>query len=194
VTATLRPARVEDASDMVVLTDIAGHGLPLWIWRRSAAEEGHASVLEAARGRARREESDFSWRHATIADVDGAIAGMLVGYRQPDTFDRQGWEGLPDVLRPLVELEAEAPGSWYVNILAVYPEHRGEGVGALLMGHADLEAAATKANGLSLIAEDTNQGARRLYRRLGFEDAASRAYVGFDQGPAAERWILMVKN
>lgn len=194
MTVTLRPARIEDASEMVVLTDIASHGLAVWLWRQTAAEEGHVSALEAGRDRARREEGEFSWRNATMAEVEGAVAGLLVGYRQPEAFDREGWDALPAPLKPLLELEAEAPGSWHVNVLAVHPEHRGKGVGAQLMEHAARQAATSRAKALSLITEDSNDGARRLYRRLGFRDAASRDYVGVDGQTDARRWVLMVKE
>ena len=35
----------------------------------------------------------------------------------------------PALFRPLQELENQALDSWYVNVLACYPEHRGEGPG-----------------------------------------------------------------
>ena len=38
---------------------------------------------------------------------------------------------------PLQELENLAPGTWYVNVLAAYPEHRGQGYGTALLAVAE---------------------------------------------------------
>lgn len=192
----LRPATQRDASDIVVLGDIAGHGLPILIWRMmmQMGENSFASVLEVARDRVLQEDTPFSWRNAMIAETGGEVAGMLVGYRQPDSFDRSILNQVPDVLRPLLELEGEAPGSWYINQLAVFAAHRGKGIGAALVANAEERASRDGADALSLIVEDTNEGARRLYRRLGFEDTASRPFVGIADGPDADEWLLMVKQ
>lgn len=192
----LRPATQRDASDIVVLGDIAGHGLPILIWRMmmQMGENSYASVLEVARDRVLQEDTPFSWRNAMIAETGGEVAGMLVGYRQPDSFDRSILNQVPDVLRPLLELEGEAPGSWYINQLAVFAAHRGKGIGAALVANAEERASRDGADALSLIVEDTNEGARRLYRRLGFEDTAGRPFVGIADGPDADEWLLMVKQ
>jgi hypothetical protein len=36
---------------------------------------------------------------------------------------------MPAMFVPLQELENLAPGTWYVNVLAAYPEHRSQGHG-----------------------------------------------------------------
>ena len=74
---------------------------------------------------------------------------------------------------PLQELENLAPGTWYVNVLAAYPEERGKGHGTALLGVAEQLAADAGRRGLSIIVSDTNTGARRLYERAAI--ARSRA-------------------
>ena len=70
---------------------------------------------------------------------------------------------------PLQELEDQVPGSWYINVIAAYPEFRGKGSGSALMKFAESLAVEQKKNRLSLIVSNANQAAVRLYSKLGFE-------------------------
>lgn len=68
---------------------------------------------------------------------------------------------------------------FYVRALAVDPEHRGQGIGTLLL---DAAAAQGKGLGCRRIALDvaaTNDGAKRLYERMGMvQQDASPRYLG----------------
>ena len=127
----LRPARKDDAEALARLIDIAGEGFGMYLWSQ-AAKPGE-TALEIGKRRAQREEGGFSYRHATIAEVDRRVAGLLLGYRLPEPYVLGDVSALPEMVRPLVELEAEAPGTWYVNALAAFPEYRGRGIGTRLL-------------------------------------------------------------
>lgn len=188
----IRAATKKDALYVAALADMAGHGLPSWVWSQACVKG--QSVIEVGRARAMRENADFSYRNAHMLEQDGEIAGMLLGYKEPDTFDDLDTSGLHEVFRPMAELEAEAPGSWYVNMLAVFAECRGRGLGMRLLGLADELAAAASANRLSLIVESENDGARRLYERAGYRETARRPYVAFPGSPHQGDWVLMMKE
>lgn len=185
------PARIEEASDIAALIDIAGHGLPSWLWSSVFERDEGVSVFELGRERARRDSGGFSWRNAWVARKADSVAGMVLGYSQPDTIETGSLDDLPAIIRPLVELEAEAPGSWYLNAIATYREHRGRGVGAMLMEQAARLARESGAPEVSLIVEDINETALRLYRRHGFTARAKRPFVPFPSGPRATNWVLM---
>lgn len=119
---------------------------------------------------------------------------MLRGYRQEDPMPEPDWAKLGPELRPLIELEREAPGTWYVNVLAVFPEARRRGVGMALLAKADSLAVETGATALTLTVEDDNAPARRLYAQCGYREVAWRPFVHFREGQKAERWILMRKD
>ena len=129
-----RPARKADAAALAVLVDIAGEGMPAFMWSTLAAPG--QSVLELGRERARREQGGFSYRNAVVAEIDGEIAASLVGYRLEDPYDLAMLDDMPPIVHPLVRLEAKAPGSWYVNVLATLPEFRRQGLGARLLAIA----------------------------------------------------------
>jgi ribosomal protein S18 acetylase RimI-like enzyme len=116
-----------------------------------------------------------------------------LGYRLADPYDTGDLAALPDLVRPLVELESQAPGSWYVNALAVFPEYRGAGLGSLLLAEAERLAQSTGAETLSLIVAGQNEGARRLYERTGYRMAARRPLVAFPGSQHEGDWVLMMK-
>lgn len=193
MTILVRQARKSDASDMAVLVDAAAHGLALHFWNQQEDKGDAVSVLEVGRQRAQRDEGAFALRNATIAEVAGDVAGLLVGYRQPDEMDPADIEEASDLIRPLMELEAEAPGSWYVNVLATHMEYRGQGVGSRLLKVANGLARDAGAKGLSVIVESANEGARKLYERHGYALKAERPYVGYPGSGQSDTWQLLVK-
>jgi ribosomal protein S18 acetylase RimI-like enzyme len=87
-----------------------------------------------------------------------------------------------------------APKTWYVHVLAAYPEQRGGGIGTALLAQADKLAAGAGASGLSLIVSDTNTGAHRLYQRNGFREAARRKMVKQRWQHPGTDWVLMIKK
>ena len=116
----------------------------------------------------------FSWRNALVVDAGRGAIGCLIGYPlaptpQPVPADT------PPLFRPLEELEREAPGTWYINVIAVLPAERGRGHGARLIEAAREAAAEAGREGLSLIVADSNAGARRFYEREGFADGGRAA-------------------
>jgi ribosomal protein S18 acetylase RimI-like enzyme len=184
----LRPARRADAADMARLVGLASEGLTDYLWARMAAP-GEDPFAVGVR-RAERDEGAFSWRNAVMAEVGGAVAGMLVAYRigdTPEPVDEQ-----PEMFRPLQRLENRALGTHYVNVLATYPEFRRRGVATRLLGEAERQAAG--ARGLSLIVASANAPARELYEGFGFADVAEEAIVKEDWETDSDRWVLMVKR
>ncbi len=58
----MRPARREDADTLARITEMAGHGVPTYLW---AAEAGVGETpLDVGRRRIAREEGNFSYRNA----------------------------------------------------------------------------------------------------------------------------------
>ncbi len=189
--ATFRPAAKADASALAVLVDIAGEGLPAYLW--STLKVPGQSILEVGRERAAREEGGFSYRNAIVAEVGGEIAACLVGYRLDDPYDLGNLAEIPELIRPLVLLEAKAPGSWYVNVLATFPEFRQQGIGLELLAIAEQKALADGAGAMSVIVAGENEPAARLYARGGYWAVASEPIFAFPGCRHGGDWLLMVK-
>jgi ribosomal protein S18 acetylase RimI-like enzyme len=182
----LRSARAADAADLARLADLAGEGLPRYLWAK-LAETGEDPFAVGER-RAARGEGSFSWRNALVAEVEGAVAGALVTYRIGDAPEPIG--DVPPIARPLQALENRVLGTQYVNILAVYPAFRRRGIARRLLAAAEARAGNP---GTSLIVADRNSRARRLYEDAGFREVARAPIVKEDWSCASAAWVLMLK-
>ena len=181
----LRPAAPGDADLLVRVIDMAGEGLPRVVWAEMGGPD--ADPWEVGRARALRDSGAFSWRNAMVAELGGRPAGAIVTYLTgpaPDMPDAD----TPPVFAPLMELEALAPHTLYINAMAVLPEARRQGVARALIG-----APAPGPRGTSLIVTDTNAPARALYGRLGFVETARRPLVAGRWRTSARHWVLMTR-
>lgn len=189
---TFRQATADDAGALAELINFAGEGLPFYLWERMA--EAGETAWDVGRRRARREEGSFSYRNATVAEMDGRVVGCLIGYPLPDAPEAIDPDTMPPMFVPLQELENLAPATWYVNVLAAYPECRGHGLGTRLLALAEKLAAETGCGGMSIIVSDANTGARRLYERCGYARRAARPMVKEGWENPGENWVLLVKD
>jgi ribosomal protein S18 acetylase RimI-like enzyme len=191
LTHPFRRAEPADCDALAELVNFAGEGLPLHLWARAAASG--RTGWDIGRERARREQGGFSYRNAVVAEDGGRCAACLIGYGQPDRPEPID-ASMPAMFVPLQELENLAPGTWYVNVLAAYPEHRGKGLGTRLLGLAEEIAAGTGRPGLSVIVSDANDGAYRLYLRCGYREAGLRPMVKEDWPGEGRNWVLFTKD
>ena len=188
-----RPARESDASDLACLLDIASRGLSLWLW--STSRERGQSAIEVGRDRIRTNTAiPVYYTNFTIAEIGGAVAGAFVGRLIPAQYHRGDGTDLLEAFAPYVELEAIAAGSWDLFVVAVYPEFRGHGLGSEILSHAEKIAGESGASRMSIIVEDANAGALRLYLRHGFAEWARRPYVPFPGSMDKGDWVLLGKG
>jgi ribosomal protein S18 acetylase RimI-like enzyme len=186
-----RPACREDATTLAELVNYAGEGLPHYLWSRMT--QPGQSAWDVGRQRAQRDEGSFSYRNATLIECAGQVAGCLIGYDvhdDPPPIDAD----MPGMFVPLQELENLAPGTWYVNVLAVLPEFRYRGFGSALLRVADEAGQARSKSGMSVIVSDANGGARRLYERHGYRELARRPKVKEQWVNHGVEWVLLTKR
>jgi ribosomal protein S18 acetylase RimI-like enzyme len=186
-----RRATLADVVALAELAEFASEGLALCLWAHLAGPDG--DPWEVGRKRVSSETEGISYRNALIAELAGKTIGALIGYPLGDKAEPVE-RTLPALLVTLHELISMAPDTWYVHALAAYPEHRGRGLGTALLAEAGKLAADAGKPGLSLIVSDTNTGARRLYERNGFREAARRKMVKeHGQHPGTD-WVLLTKR
>ncbi|WFM71863.1 GNAT family N-acetyltransferase [Halomonas sp. CKK8] len=188
----LRDAVRADARDLAYLINLAGEGLPEYLWGLMA--EGGESPLEVGMQRAARQEGGFSYRHARVCIDRGRLVGMILAYRLSDAGDPEELDDCPAVVEPLLRLEARVPGSWYINAIATLPSARRKGIGRLLMAQAEASAIAAGCDEISLIVASENGVARAFYRRLGYREVASLPVVPWPGGPHGGDWLLMARR
>ncbi|MFM7656279.1 MAG: GNAT family N-acetyltransferase [Paracoccaceae bacterium] len=187
----IRKAEASDAAHLVRFINMAADDLPMHFWRKSVGPEGDA--IAYGMERAARATGSFSYSNAWLAETGSEVAACLLGYPAedepapiaPDT---------PPVFVPLLELEALAPGSWYLNVLATYESFRGRGCGSALLAKAEDITRAGGRRVISLITADTHHEAQRLYAAKGYTEIARRPVVKGDWQVDATEWILMTKT
>lgn len=189
---TFRPARKAESRTIAELYQISSDGVADYIWTGMAGPG--ENLLDVGARRYAREETDFSYQNVTVATVGEKIIGMIAAYamgpmEQPGTeFDFD----VDPVLRPFQILEQ--PNSHYVSGVAVFPEHRGGGIGSQFMQRAFDEAHTRGLPQVSLIVFEQNVGAKRLYDRLGFREAMRETVVPHPLIHYAGDALLLVKD
>lgn len=166
----IRKAAASDAADLAKLIDIAGEGIPSWLWRQNCKPS--QDPLDAGEERARRQSGGFSFRNALVVEDRTTILGMVLSYPIDEVPDHDP-EDLPAPIVPFVELEKHSVGTWYVNALAVFAGHRGDGLGRQLLDAAESIASASGYHDMSIQVYAQNTGAVRLYKQTGYEIRAS---------------------
>ena len=109
-----------------------------------------------------------------VAEANGQVVGVAFGYpgEKEDVVD--------DVMTRLaaksaafdepfdLDSETEA-GEWYLDSLAVSPDHQGKGIGRQLLRALPIYAQRDRQSVIGLNVDFENPGAMRLYERMGYE-------------------------
>lgn len=171
----IREANKNDCRAIAELALLAGEGIPAFFWE-SSRQPGQA-LEDIGAARLLSETENFSYRNVHVAELGDDIAGMLLAYRLAGSDQAEDLAGLPGFIRPLVELEQAVPGSYYINMLACFPRYRGQGIGTALMNIVDDQARRHGCTLASIEVFSENDGAVRLYQRLGYTIADKRPVI-----------------
>ena len=129
------------------------------------------------------DNSQYSYRNTLVAEVDGAVAGALVGYDGARLMELREpifpllLEHLGDV--PHIEDETSS-GEFYLDSLGVFPPFRGMGVGSALLNAMSERAFAEGHERVGLIVDVNNPKAEKLYAELGFVRVGMKKFLGHD--------------
>jgi ribosomal protein S18 acetylase RimI-like enzyme len=193
----IRRAEPTDALTCARLLSIAAHGMAEAVYADLVPGQTTEQII--ADRRIRTEGRASSSRNWWVADTPGGeIAGGLNAYPldgkvQPPRDDQLGEERLR-LIRPVVELEAEAPRTFLINVLAVFPEYRHAGLARRLIAFAESEARAEGMRAVSLTTFEDDTRLVAYYQRLGFRAVASRPLVPHERLQIAGNFILMIKQ
>lgn len=171
----IRKATREDCRAIAELGLMAGEGIPAYFWEQS--RKPGQTIEEIGAQHAASETENFSYHNVQLGVIDNAIAGMLLAYRLPEEEAAEDLDDFPAFIRPLIELEQCVPGSFYINMLATYPEYRNRSVGTQLMARVDTLARAVGCTHSSIEVFEQNAGALRLYQRLGYKTIEQRPVI-----------------
>ena len=140
--------------------------------------ENHQSVLEEI---ARLEDSQYSYRNAVVAEVDGTPAGAAVAYDGADLYKLRDvtLKFIFEHTRKLHTIEDETDASEvYLDSIAVLPEYRGLGIGKQLLLALKEMSHEKYGKDLGLLVDFENPDAERLYKSVGFERMNVKDFLG----------------
>lgn len=154
----------------------------------------HSTALVAAQAAFRADRTELSHRFGMVEEGDGirgliiAFPGRLFGSLKLGTGVQlaraAGARHAADLIRRGRVLDRLMPNPgrdvMYVSVLAVAPESRGQGVGAVLLERL-VAAADWMGLGVALDVGLENESARRLYERLGFVETSARRTTEVDR-------------
>ena len=151
-----------DVEDIAKLALMAGEGIPAWFWQQSA--EPGQPIKDVGANRLLSDNENFSYCNVQITGLDDNIAGMMLAYRLADAENAEDLNQLPVFIRSSVELEQCVASSFYINMIATYPQYINRGVGSSLIGIVDQLTADAGCTLTSVEVFDQNEGALRLYQ------------------------------
>jgi ribosomal protein S18 acetylase RimI-like enzyme len=184
----IRKAIPNDCRAIAELALMAGEGIPAYFWQDS--QQPGQEIEDVGADKLKSESENFSYRNTLVATTDNQIAGMMLAYRLKD--EAEDLDELPDFIRPLIELEQCVPGTFYINMLATYPKYRNMAIGTTLIQQADSLAQEQGCDTTSIQVFDENEGALRLYIRLGYQIADSRKVIPHHCHPYTGGEVLLL--
>jgi ribosomal protein S18 acetylase RimI-like enzyme len=186
----IRRAALDDCKKIAQLALIAGEGIPAYFWR-DELQPGQ-EIEDVGAIKLTSETDNFSYRNSLVATINDNIAGMILAYRLKQ--EDEDLDELPEFIRPLIELEQCVPGTFYINMLASFPEYRNMSVGTTLMQQVDELANENSCDTTSIQVFDENEGALRLYLRLGYEILDSRKTIPHSCHPYSGEVLLLTRQ
>lgn len=128
------------------------------------------------------EASQYSYRNALVAsDEDDNVIGVCVAYDGAllQTLRELFLNNLRTDLGHDFSFNDDEtePGEYYIDSLAVSPEHRHQGIATQLL-RAAIQRATALGLPAALLVDVNNPNAERLYRSLGFQDMGPKTWGG----------------
>lgn len=172
---TTRAATRDDAAMIAQVVAMAiGDEHTLWDY----CGEDYLNILTEI---ARADQTQYSWRYAIVAEVEGVVAGAIVGYDGAQLGELR--EGTFSIIRshigrvPTIPNETET-GEYYLDSVGVMPAFRGRGVGGKLIEALCERAFAQGHQRVGLIVDCNNPQAAHLYTSHGFKRIGTRIFFG----------------
>lgn len=186
---TIRRAERRDAAELAILVDVSSHGFASWLWHGAVLDGTTQTALEHGRNQMRHDNERAGWKDASLAEVDGEIAGVVIGHLVDLAFAD---EVAPHpVFEPILALQKQVVGNWFIDSVGVYRHHRGRGIGRKLVDH---ELAHVAGRAVSLITESDNDVALGLYKSSGFGEVTRLPSIPLDDNGKKHDWVLLTRS
>lgn len=180
----IRKATINDAPLIAKVVAMA-------IGEESAILYGGENYMNVFEEIALLEDSQYSYRNAFVAEINGNVVGAVVAYDGAELYPlrKATLEIIYKHTAKKLQIADETDASeFYLDSLAVLPEYRGRGVGAQLILAVKDRAFNEYNKNLGLLVDFENPDAERLYQSVGFERADVKDFLGH------KMWHLVVRQ
>ncbi|MGE7602834.1 GNAT family N-acetyltransferase [Peribacillus sp. NPDC097675] len=165
----IRKATVEDAEKAAILIRLAIKEIA----EALTGETKEDRILAALGDLFRSSGNRMSFENTMVCEHDGQMAGLIIAYHGKDAeaLDEPIAERLRRKMKDSsikIDKEAEIE-DFYLDTICVDSQYRGKGIGTSLIHHMEDLAMERGYHRISLIVEDVNPDAGRLYVRLGYK-------------------------
>ena len=194
---TLRAADENDAAALAEIAIMASHGVMNLLYHELIPGQ---SVAKTIIDRRIFNPGGFSaLKHWRVAEDEHAtILGALNSVPFDDLAGSEGDSALgPERLDPLTELfelDQFLVGTYYVNMIAVFPQYRRSGAGRALMAEAERLARQNGLPAISLTTFDADANLVAFYGKLGFSIRERRTIRPHPQLEFSGNWALMIRD
>ncbi len=170
----VRPAIVSDAT-------IIAQAVAMAIGEETMVKYCGADYLKALEAAASAEDTQYSYRNALVAEVDGVPAGAVVGYDGAllETL-REATLSVIRKFNPSVSVsddETQA-GEFYLDSISVFPQFRGHGIGKRLLMAMTGKGLAIGSGKVGLMVDFENSEASSLYSGCGYQSVGEKFFFG----------------
>ena len=139
-----------------------------------------------------RDSGRLSYRHGFILEADHALAGLLISFSASAIAildlatgsNLLAILGLPAMMRltqrmvPMTGVHEAERGEYYISNIGVFPDFQRHGYGAQLLTFAEEQARKCGLKKCSLIVNQHNENAIRLYQRFDYKIVYSGEFKG----------------
>lgn len=173
----IRPAKINDAPQVARLIMLAMGPLAGKFANSSSDTEIHELFTHFVTQPA----NQYSYNNILVWEEDDALAGMIMAYDggQLDQLRAPFLKYIRSERGFAGDIEDEtAAGEYYIDCLAVSPDYQGKGIAKELIAAMVDHAQELGHNTVGLLVSKDNDGAKKLYTSLGFEQVGEQALLG----------------
>lgn len=173
----IRRGRIEDAN-------IIAQAIAMAIGDTSTMErycgKNFIEVLEEI---ARRDDTQYSYKNALVAEVDGKAVGAIIAYDGALLYQlREKTLSVIHKYNPdfrITDDETQV-GEYYLDSIGILPEYRGMGIGRALLLALQEHVAKVNHPCIGLLVDYDNAQAEQLYQTVGFKRVGTKLFIGHD--------------
>jgi ribosomal protein S18 acetylase RimI-like enzyme len=173
----IRKATPDDSDSIAAYLFLAMKDIVYKLIQQKDPEEARTLLLQFAKSN----NNQYSYQNCWVAETDGHVVGAINVYDGAQLSELR--QPVVDYIREkfnqdFVPDDETSAGEYYIDTLAVSPDHQGKGIGTSLLQFVIDEHVLKKNYTLGLLVDESNPDAKRLYLKLGFKSVGRKMIFG----------------